>query len=241
MMSRATALWVVLAGIFAFAAMAVLIPYAPDLRRGDDGGAHALSRSAVGFAGLAEGLRLAGQPVTINRAPFRGSHASGLLVVTPGVSADRNQILPLARGFDGPVLVILPKWVAAPDPHHRGWTNRLGTMHDPVPDEPQLPGRQRPAARRDQAADAHRPWGAVRRRRELRGRAGRGRAVFRGRGLGSRPARPDRRGGAGEGPAAAAVRARRAGPDEQPGPARRTGPSRRPWRSSRPCARATGR
>jgi hypothetical protein len=131
-MSRATALWVVLVGVFAFAALAVLAPYAPDLRRGDDGGAHALSRSAVGFAGLAEGLRLAGDAVVVNRAPLRGSHASGLLVITPGISADRNQILPLANQFGGPTLVILPKWFTGPDPHHAGWVRRVATLVDSV-------------------------------------------------------------------------------------------------------------
>jgi hypothetical protein len=123
---------VVLVGVFAFAALAVLLPYAPDLRRGDDGGAHALSRSAVGYAGLAEGLRLAGDAVTVNRAPLRGSHASGLLVITPGISADQSQILPLAREFGGPTLVILPKWFTTPDPLHAGWVRRFVLASDPV-------------------------------------------------------------------------------------------------------------
>ncbi|MBV8684570.1 MAG: hypothetical protein JO111_16975 [Caulobacteraceae bacterium] len=132
-MSRATALAVVLVGVFAFAAFAVLIPYEPDLRQGDNGGAHALSRSAVGFAGLAKGLRLAGDVVTINRAPLRGNHPSGLLIITPGVSADRNEVLPLANEFGGPTLVILPKWLTAPDPRHIGWVRRMAPVTDPVP------------------------------------------------------------------------------------------------------------
>jgi hypothetical protein len=131
-MSRATALVVVLVGVFAFAGMSVLLPYEHDLRSGDDGGAHALSRSAVGFAGLAKGLRLAGDPVTINRAPLRGHHANGLLVITPGLSAGRDQVLPLAREFDGPTLVILPKWFTMADPRHSGWVRRLGPAADPI-------------------------------------------------------------------------------------------------------------
>lgn len=131
-MSRATALIVVLVGVFAFAGMSVLLPYEHDLRSGDDGGAHALSRSAVGYAGLVKGLRLAGDAVTVNRAPLRGHHAYGLLVITPGVSADRGQILPLAREFDGPTLVILPKWFTMADPRHAGWVRRLGPAGDPV-------------------------------------------------------------------------------------------------------------
>jgi hypothetical protein len=131
-MSRTTALIVVLVGVFAFAGMSVLLPYEHDLRSGDDGGAHALSRSAVGYAGLVKGLRLAGDAVTVNRAPLRGHHANGLLVITPGVSADRGQVLPLAREFDGPTLVILPKWFTMADPRHAGWVRRLGPTGDPV-------------------------------------------------------------------------------------------------------------
>jgi hypothetical protein len=132
MMSRTTALIVVLVGVFAFAGMAVLLPYEPDLRSGDNGGAHALSRSAVGFAGLAKGLRLAGDTVTVNRARLGGHHADGLLVITPGVSADRAQVLPLAREFGGPTLVILPKWSTTADPRHTGWVRRFGPTVDPV-------------------------------------------------------------------------------------------------------------
>ncbi|HEY2049900.1 MAG TPA: hypothetical protein VGH03_11185 [Caulobacteraceae bacterium] len=131
-MSRATALIVVLVGVFAFAGMAVLLPYEPDLRSGDDGGAHALSRSAVGYAGLVKGLRLAGDPAIVNRARLGGHHANGLLVITPGVSADRNQVLPLAKEFAGPTLVILPKWSTAAEPRHSGWVRRFGPVVDPV-------------------------------------------------------------------------------------------------------------
>src|SRR5271156_1758893 len=117
-MSRATALLVTLVGVFAFSALIVLIPYAPDLRQGDNGGAHALSRSAVGFAGLTEALRLAGEPALVNRAPLRGGRTDGLLTLTPGVPADRSQVEPLAKEFQGPTLVILPKWQTMPDPAH---------------------------------------------------------------------------------------------------------------------------
>ncbi|HEY1926273.1 MAG TPA: hypothetical protein VGG92_02315 [Caulobacteraceae bacterium] len=132
-MSRTTALIVVLVGVFAFAGMAVLLPYEPDLRSGDDGGAHALSRSAVGYAGLVKGLRLAGDPAIVNRAPLGRRHANGLLIITPGVSADRNQVLPLANEFAGPTLVILPKWSTTADPRHSGWVRRSGPVVDPVP------------------------------------------------------------------------------------------------------------
>jgi hypothetical protein len=60
-------LWIVLAGVFSFSAFMVLSAYAPDLRGGSDGGAHALSKSAVGYAGLVRMLRAEGDEVVISR------------------------------------------------------------------------------------------------------------------------------------------------------------------------------
>jgi len=111
-----------LVGVFAFSALLVLIAYAPELRRGDDGGAQALSKSAVGFAGIAEALRLSGEPVLVNRAALPAGRSSGLLVVTPTPDATPEAIAGLS--FDGPVLVVLPKWLAVPDPKHRGWVRK---------------------------------------------------------------------------------------------------------------------
>jgi hypothetical protein len=45
----------------------VLSAYAPDLRGGSDGGAHALSKSAVGYAGIVRMLRAEGEVVVISR------------------------------------------------------------------------------------------------------------------------------------------------------------------------------
>ncbi len=121
--SGLTAGLIVLAGVFAFCALAVLLAYAPDLRRGDNGEAHALSSGAVGYAGLAKALRLAGDPVVINRAPLPQGARHGLLVVTPPVGAHREAVD--AFGFKGPVLVVLPKWATAPDPRHQGWVRKV--------------------------------------------------------------------------------------------------------------------
>ena len=118
-----------LASLFAFCAAVLLFAYAPDLRQGDDGGAHALSRSAVGFAGLAEALRLSGQPVVVNRAALPRDAGAGLLIVTPTPTADRKALDGL--GFAGPVLVVAPKWLVEPSPHHRGWVQK-GALIDPA-------------------------------------------------------------------------------------------------------------
>src|SRR5271167_2015421 len=108
-----TAILLVAVGVFAFSALMVLGAYAPELESGDDGQAHALSKSAVGFGGLARALRLAGDPVLINRGPLPPGSQSGLLIVTPDAATDRKAVEALT--FDGPVLAVLPKWAVAPD------------------------------------------------------------------------------------------------------------------------------
>ena len=124
--SPLTGVMMALVGVFAFSALLVLFAYAPSLRGGDDGGAQALSKSAVGFAGVAEALRLAGEPVVVNRAALPAGRRSGLLVVTPTPFTTRQAIEGLS--FDGPVLVVLPKWLAAPDPKHRGWVRKADVI-----------------------------------------------------------------------------------------------------------------
>lgn len=114
-----TAIWLVLVGVFAFSALIVLSTYAPDLRSGDDGDNHALSHSAIGFAGAVELLKDAGQPVTISHAKISPGHTEGLLIATPGPMLDPKAIKDL--GFGGPVLVVLPKWTGFPNLQHRGW------------------------------------------------------------------------------------------------------------------------
>jgi hypothetical protein len=123
-----TGLMIALVGAFAFCALAVLGAYAPDLRGGENGGAHALSRSALGYAGIVRALELEGDPVLVNRAPTERSGSAGLLVVTPPPGADESNITGL--GFSGPVLVILPKWLAPPDPRHLGWVGK-GVLIEP--------------------------------------------------------------------------------------------------------------
>jgi hypothetical protein len=122
-MSPLTGVAMALVGVFAFSALVVLIAFAPELRRGDDGGAHALSKSAVGFAGVAEALRLSGEAVVVNRAVLPEGRRSGLLVITPTTTTTRQAIEALS--FGGPVLVILPKWLSAPDLLHRGWVTKV--------------------------------------------------------------------------------------------------------------------
>ena len=126
--SPATAALIVVVGVFAFCALAVLLAYAPDLETGNDGGAHALSKSAVGYAGMAEAVRLAGEPVLISRHRLPKGRRQGLLLETPPAEAADDSVTPM--GFAGPVLVVLPKWVVAPDPRHRGWVRKIAPLPD---------------------------------------------------------------------------------------------------------------
>jgi len=123
-----TALLLVLAGVFSFSAYIVLSAYAPDLRGGDDGGPHALSRSAVGFAGLVQLLRADGVPVEINRdGPAKRDPSWGLLVLTPDTNTSPADLSALAKA-DGNTLIVLPKWNTIPDPRNNGWVQSVGLI-----------------------------------------------------------------------------------------------------------------
>ncbi len=109
-----------LAGVFAAAAFLVLSAYAPDLKAGRSGSAHALSTSAIGYAGVVRLLEMVGQPVVINRYPGPVSRSPGLMVLTPEAP---GQLKDLPLEMDR--LIVLPKWYAAPDPDHPGWEKQV--------------------------------------------------------------------------------------------------------------------
>ena len=122
-------LWIVLVGVVSFCAFMGLSAYAPDLRTGSDGGAHALSRSAVGFAGMVELLQSEGTAVQVSRGappPAPPRPGSGLLVLTPTPQAEPKEIA--ALHFRGPVLLVLPKWTVAPKPLQDEWVDKVGMV-----------------------------------------------------------------------------------------------------------------
>jgi hypothetical protein len=112
----------IVVGVVSLGGWLWLSAYAPELRTPEDPGAHALSRSAVGFAGLRELLTARGDTVLVSRDPHRRPH--GLLVLTPTVGTGDKAVQ--ALGFEAPELVILPKWSVGPDPTHAGWVLRGG-------------------------------------------------------------------------------------------------------------------
>jgi hypothetical protein len=121
-----TMLLVTAVGIAAFIAMLVLGAYAPDLRSGHNGGAHALSNSATGFSGL---VRLADEtgrnPVIVRNQTDLDSE--DLAVVTPeSFTSDLGKLMK-ARG-SRTTLIVLPKWETVADPTHNGWVTTSGLL-----------------------------------------------------------------------------------------------------------------
>ena len=115
----------VLVGVAGLVAMLGLLAFAPQLRGGDNGGGHALSNGATGFAGL---VRLSGEtgrhPHIVRNA--RDFDTGDLLVITP--EHGTVQIGPaMSRGV-GQTLVVLPKWQTVPDPDHAGWVRSDGLL-----------------------------------------------------------------------------------------------------------------
>ena len=112
-------------GVFSFSAFVTLSTFAPDFRGGDNGEAHALSRSAVGFAGAVELARARGIDVSVNRAPPAAKDSRSLVVLTPPSQLADEQLKRLGGSL---TLVILPKWITLPLKAHRGWVARFTIM-----------------------------------------------------------------------------------------------------------------
>ena len=103
----------------------VFAAYAPDLSGESDGRTNVMSRSAIGFAGLAAFLKEQGIPVLISRGLGEAELSEASLIIeTPGLENDKAEVNAVTR--QGPKLVILPKWFAFPDPIHPGWVRNAG-------------------------------------------------------------------------------------------------------------------
>jgi hypothetical protein len=114
---------VILVGVFAFAAYFTLSAFAPELTTGRDGRAHALSQSAVGFAGAVRLFKARGDTISIGRIVDGQERISGLVILTPERPIDADE-LETASGYT--TLLIMPKWAVGPDPTHRGWVTEAG-------------------------------------------------------------------------------------------------------------------
>jgi hypothetical protein len=118
-------LGLVVVGVLSFAAFIVLSAFADDLRKPEDGGTHALSKSAVGFAGIVSLLQGDGRAIRLSRGSLgetSGSTEMGVLTPDVGQIVSAEDV----AGAWGGVLIVLPKWDAWPDDEHPGWVRSDG-------------------------------------------------------------------------------------------------------------------
>lgn len=114
-------------GALAFVAFLWLTAYAPDLRSGRDGGAHALSNGATGFRALGDLLdATGGRAIRVRQAGKLPP--GGLLVLTPTPATDPKLLARMVRARrSGRTLIILPKWNTVPLASGRtGWVSGAG-------------------------------------------------------------------------------------------------------------------
>lgn len=111
-------------GLIGFIGALVLGAYAPDLRSGRNGGAHALSNAATGYSAIVSLTRALGGDPQVLRDP-RQFGTAHLLVVTPEKGAVDISAALEDREAD-PTLFVLPKWETQRDPRHSGWVHKVG-------------------------------------------------------------------------------------------------------------------
>lgn len=116
----------ILVGAVCFAGLGLLSAYAPELKSGNNGGEHALSRAATGYGALPNLLRNLDVPVVMNRGVLTEEAIDSLLVLTPSPDTRPEDIEDVRH--DGAVLIVLPKWQAIPDAKHPGWVQTVGTL-----------------------------------------------------------------------------------------------------------------
>lgn len=125
--SSTTMITVVLVGVLSMAGLGLLAAFAPELKSGDDGHEHALSRSALGYAAVRRLLQADGVTVLTSRGPLSEPAGEGLHIITPGVGTAPARVADLTRQSYRN-LVVLPKWQSVPDPGHRGWVRTIDAI-----------------------------------------------------------------------------------------------------------------
>ena len=126
--------WGIFASLLAAAGFFLLSTYAPDFRLGAAGGATPLSKSGIGFAGLAELMTLTGDPPAMAESPDDLTRAS-LLIVTIQPDSDLDALAHIVElRWQQPTLFVLPKWQTVPLLGHEGWETRLERLSRDVVD-----------------------------------------------------------------------------------------------------------
>ena len=121
---------ILIIGVLGFVGMMVLGAYAPELGERGDAGTHALSHSAVGFAGIVRLLNDTGGRALVVRDDRRlGSE--DLLVVTPSPSRLGGLRPIVQQRRVKPTLIVLPKWSTEKDRTRPSWVR----YHSPLPAE----------------------------------------------------------------------------------------------------------
>ena len=123
-MSPRVAIGLVLVSMLSLIAYFALSAYAPDFRNESDGEAHALSKSAIGFAGLRVLLDASGISNSVDRG-IRPAPKPGLMILTPQPGSAAKDVADLA--FKSPTLIVLPKWLPFPDPAAPGHVLKAST------------------------------------------------------------------------------------------------------------------
>ncbi|WP_439567237.1 DUF4350 domain-containing protein [Sphingopyxis sp.] len=120
---------VVAIGVIAFIALWALIALGPQLSSGNDGGGHALSKAAPGYAGIVDLLERSDAEVALLRqveAPSYDDYEP-LLVLTPTHRTRGDEIAELlGTRRRAATLIVLPKWQAAAIPGQTakpGWVS----------------------------------------------------------------------------------------------------------------------
>ncbi|SKB64621.1 hypothetical protein [Sphingopyxis flava] len=119
---------VVAVGVAAFIALWALIALGPQLSGGKDGGGHALSKGAPGYAAMIDLLERAGAQVEVRRRvePYRYQDYTQLAVLTPTHETRPGAMQEiLAAQAGAPILIVLPKWQVLQTPGERkkpGWS-----------------------------------------------------------------------------------------------------------------------
>ena len=123
----ATIFWALGASIVLALALVGAATFAPELREGEGGGAHALSHASVGYAGIVQLLRSTGVAVQVRRGANTVDGQASLLVLTPPPGVDAEAVR-AAAAYKGAVLIVAPKWQAHPSERHPGWASIDGLV-----------------------------------------------------------------------------------------------------------------
>jgi len=112
----------ILIGVFAFSALIGLSGYAEDIKDKNNGQAHALSTSAIGFAGLHILLEDLNQNVSLDANEAQYFKQDTLRIYTLN-SAFQTDVLDELNP-EAPKLIVLPKWNVFPQPKAPGWVQK---------------------------------------------------------------------------------------------------------------------